>query len=224
MNCPISTCSSGPSMNSLAATECAACIVKQLVRQSPTSPDIQLALPPEMPLAVSETKLIIVDRALAGGTIRVLNTYNAGLVTLILAVRAENDLSQSARLVVVNDSWDRGIAFLGAGQERDIDFPFRTLAPVRKLLLVPIYAEFDNGERVGPVAGTAAPCLLSERQNIVDFDSQLLGMYQAGGAAAVVEAINTSDTSHALWLKFVQQESGIRGVLAAISRNRRLRP
>lgn len=157
------------------------------------------------------------------GTYRIRNHAQAGLVTLVVAVSVESPTGEVATISTVADSWDRDVAFAGPGGE--VDLPMSVAisgGSVQRLVVRPLFAEFDDGRRVGPGVASLRECIASSRRAQVQEARAALQAYQADGEKALELALQTSENLD--WLRFLMARGGSSAVLRELRKQRQLAP
>jgi hypothetical protein len=188
-----------------------------------------LLIPREIPLDFSNVRLNSENGGIRGGSYLVSNNSRSGLVTLITFWRFQGDGPgpQEVTVTDVTDSWATDTAFLASGGEQQGDLNFHVFSPsdqkVRRVVGTVVYAEFEDGTRLGPGVGTFAPRLRSGREKTLSAYKQLLEKIQSGTRSEELERYMQS-TPGLNWMKFVRAEAGWDGVVAEIIKPRRLTP
>ena len=228
--CPSNHCGPGASAplreltTRLAAAPCPDCTTQPLAGVT------DVLSPAGFPIEVEAVELGIAPRldvAVGAGVghYRVKNNSSAGLVMLMTGVTVENDRGEQITLTLVADSWERGEPFARAGGSATLPatttLHARMGASVRRITVRPIYAEFDDGQRLGPEAEAVHGCVAGERRQLLEKHVRALEAYATGGEAAFDEYLHDAELT---WVSVVKAERGMVGALATLKKPRRLAP
>ena len=187
-----------------------------------------LLVPRDIPLDFSALQIDLKDDGIHGGSYVLRNISGVGLVTLVTWWSFEgNDPASGPHSTDVIDSWASDAAFLAPGSEAREDLRFLVLPQsgevIRRATGTVVYAEFDDGTRLGPGARTIGPSLRSQRTKMLAAYNELLNMIQSG---TDYEAIATylQTTPAVAWLNATHGSEGLKGLVAEITKPRRLAP
>lgn len=187
-------------------------------------------VPPDVPLDFPEVRLnYLPDGGVQGGFYVVKNDSKAGLVSVTTSwfIHVDDPNGPPAPAGQCNSSWATGRAFLAPGgkMREPLSFglvPYKGHAVVRVTGIV-IYAEFDDGSKVGPGAGTLEPRVRARRVQLLNEYRRLLGMIRAGLPDAGLEQY-IQTTRGLKGLELVRAKKGWGGVAAEISKRLNLSP
>jgi hypothetical protein len=213
-------------MIALAERPCLNC-AGRVIPPNGRSPAIELQYPDDIPVEVTAVEAdSTLDGTARGSSYRVRNNSASGLVTLVTAFTFEGAEGERSRITIMSeaDSWHRDAAFVDAGSEQWITaaFAIRGRSPGR-LTVRPLYAEFDDGRRLGPMADTYAKCLRIAREKLLRDYANLVQVYERGGVRSLDRALQ-GDSIAVAWLGLLKAESGIDSVTEQLTRVRRLQP
>jgi len=134
-------------------------------------------------LDFSALQIELRDDGIHGGSYVLRNNSGAGLVTLVTSWSFEGN-SGTPHATDVIDSWASDSAFLAPGSEASEDLRFLVLPHsgevIRRVTSTVLYAEFDDGNRLGLGVNTIGPNLQSQRTEMLAAYKQLLDMIQSG--------------------------------------------
>jgi len=134
-------------------------------------------------LDFSALQIELRDDGIHGGSYVLRNNSGAGLVTLVTSWSFEGN-SGTPHATDVIDSWASDSAFLAPGSEASEDLRFLVLPHsgevIRRVTGTVLYAEFDDGNRLGLGVNTIGPNLQSQRTEMLAAYKQLLDMIQSG--------------------------------------------
>lgn len=189
-----------------------------------------LLAPRDVPLDFSALQMNLGESGgIQGGSYLLRNNSGAGLVTLVTSWNFEgiNPASGGPNATDIIDSWASDAAFLAPGSEalEEIRFEIHTHSGevVRRLTGTVVYAEFDDGTRVGPAAGTTAPRLREQRLKMLAAYKELLQMIQSGSDLKEI-ATYIQERPSLTWLNAVHGGEGLKGFVAEITKPRHLAP
>jgi hypothetical protein len=190
----------------------------------------ELLIPPDVPLDYSALRLHLRSNgAVSAGSYTLKNSSRLGLVTVVTRwqFRGENPGSAPATSTQVIDSWQSDRAFLAPAAQQVENFSLFVRTPqgerVQGVVATVVYAEFEDGTRVGPEATTMGANLRSQRQRILAAYHDLLERIRAGVPDRDLEEY--IQTTHGIkWLTLVREKEGWAGVVAEISKPRHLKP
>lgn len=192
------------------------------------TPQAALLVPTDVPLSFSALRLNFKDNGVHGGSYVVRNSSGAGLVTLVILWNFVGNAPASvgAHATDVNDSWPSDVPFLGPGSEMTERISVQVLPKSGELLRqvtgTVVYAEFDDGTRVGPGVGSTGVWLRSQRISMLAAYKELLKKIQSGSDEKEV-AIYIQKTPALHYLRDAHIES-IKALTAEITRPRQLNP
>jgi len=191
-------------------------------------PQATLFVPGDVPLSFSAIRVNFKDNGIHGGSYVVRNNSGAGLVTLIVLWSFEGNTSASngPHATGVTDSWPSDSAFLGPGSETVEEISVQVLPKpgefLRRVTGTVIYAEFDDGTRVGPGVGSTGVWLRSQRVSMLAEYKEVLKKIQSGSSEKEI-AIYIQKTPALHYLRDAHFESAKR-LTAEITKSRHLIP
>ena len=188
-----------------------------------------LLVPRDVPLDFSAVKMDFRDSGIQGGSYVVRNNSGAGLVTPVTSWSFEgnNPASGGPHATDVIDSWVADAAFLAPGSEAPEEIRFlvhpHSGEAIRRVTGTVIYAEFDDGTRLGPGVGTMGLKLRSRRINTLAAYKELLSKIQSGSDYKAI-ATYLQTTPALSWLNTVHGGEGLNGLVVEITKPRHLAP
>ncbi len=209
--------------------KCDDCIVRAInLGPKNNGQSANLLIPSDIPLDFSALQIDLRDDGIHGGSYVLRNTSGAGLVTLVTWWSFEgNNPAKGPHATDVMDSWASDAAFLARGSEEREDVRFLVLPQsgeaIRGVTGIVVYAEFDDGTRLGPGVSTIAPSLSSQRTKMLAAYNELLHMIQSGADdKAIAKYLQTTPALD--WLIATHGGEGLKGFVAEITKPRRLAP
>jgi hypothetical protein len=201
------------------ADTCPDCTAEVLTDGGPLGAQVKVFVSHGMPVEV----LDVISPATpdSPGSFRIRNASTAGLVTLFLKLTFVSNKGEHISRLHRVDSWDRDLAFLGPGRAAAFPLGVRVDGSLAEVEVTPVFAEFDDGTRLGSAAATLRPCLLGERQAFLTRLQQLRATFRVGGQTALSQAIEKADLG---WLLVRWAEQGAQAVVAELTKTRHLRP
>jgi hypothetical protein len=185
-----------------------------------------LLVPRDVPLDFSALQIDLRDDGIHGGSYVLRNNSGAGLVTLVTSWSFEGK-SGVAHATDVIDLWASDAAFLAPGSEAPEDLRFLVLPHsgevIGRVTGTVLYAEFDDGTRSGPGVSTIGPNLRLQRTRILAAYKELLNMIQSGSDSKTI-ATYLQTTPGLRWLNSAHGSEGLNGLVAEITKPRRLAP
>jgi hypothetical protein len=188
-------------------------------------PSVRFQIPGGIPVSVSQVEASAADDTLAVRSYRVANHARAGLVTLVTMWRFDGFKSeQPAWALSISDSWELDTAFLPPQSDGDALATVAVRgAPVSQTVATVVYAEFDDGTRVGPLKDHFHGLLRCDRMNLVAKYQELLAYYSSGASVADLEQrLMTTPGLHRL--KTLHATGGMDAVLGELQKARTLAP
>jgi hypothetical protein len=204
---------------------CLNCQSQKFSLSASHAPTVEVLTPRDVPLEVADVEFDTQGEVPHGGSYRVRNKSQKGLVTLVTTWTFRDDASPAhqATITHVADSWDRDTPFLGSGSEHQVRVSFGVRGyPVRHISTAIVYAEFDDGTRLGAGRDSIHASLACDRQKLLADYRQLYLDYGAG--KNVEQELLQSDAGRMDWLKDIHAAGGIDAVITEISRRRDLVP
>jgi hypothetical protein len=183
------------------------------------SSSVRIMASPDVPVEV--TSFASPTGLSSPGSYSIRNSSSAGLVTLVLRLTFVSNKGERISKIQTVDSWDRDRAFLDSGKDSDFPLQLGVNGFLREVEVLPVYAEFDDGSRMGPAAQTLRPCFLGEREAVLKHVEEARSAFRSGGKSALFLAIQKPDLA---WLQVMWSERGLTAVVAELEKNRRLRP
>jgi hypothetical protein len=174
-------------------------------------------------VAVSELVLPSLHGDARPGEFRLVNRAKAGLVTFVMTLTYENDAGEQLTVTGISDSWVSDRAFLGGSAEAQL--PILKVVRGSRIARVtarPLYAEFDDGTKMGPAAESLGCWLASERSRTIEAYRDALRVYRTRGAKALRTTLQENEDLD--WLLGVDAQGGLRAVVAELAKARRLGP
>jgi hypothetical protein len=228
--CPILSMAQGGGASSQPADySCEEC-VPQPIDLGPQAKGVtaEFYVPPDVPLEFPEVHLnYLPNGGIQGGFYVVRNDSKAGLVSLTTSwfIHVDNPNAPPAPAGQCSSFWASGHAFLapGASENEHLGFgliPYKGHAVVRVTGIV-IYAEFEDGTRLGPGVAKLYPALHARREKLLNDYHTLLTMIRAGKPDTELEAY-VQTTRGLEGLELVRARKGWDGVAAEISKRLRL--
>ena len=160
-----------------------------------------------------------------GGQYKVVNHSSAGLVTLITSVTVTDDKDQQFSFVLVADSWEQDAPFAKPTAAAVLPATVRANAKpgvsLRRISIRPLYAEFEDGQRIGADADGVHGCLAADREILLEKHRRALAAYSSGGAAAFDVFIQENELA---WLSLEKANRGVLGAVAALKLGHHLVP
>lgn len=214
-SCPVGGCV--PPLRAAAALPCEGCRIKELEDRSAERPvRVRLETPSEFPIELID---VVIEDGGATKDIRIRNDARVGLVTLLLAFTYRAPDGEVATSIVKADSWHMDTPFLAPGSTDTVPQMTRAIHPngIASVQVRPVYAEFEDGTRLGPDALGTSVCVSRQRAVLTaKMEAARARIEQAGSTlAAVRSAIQAEDD-----LSFLQVDLNRGGVDAVLARLR----
>ena len=183
MVCAAEGCFPGMAANAIAAEPCVDCETLALTAANETAVPIEALQPLSTPV-----KVLAADApAELPGRYRVRNDGTSPLVALISVVTYVDKTGRRESYSETTDSWSRGRGFLAPGEERDVPLmtAVASAAGIARVVIRPVYAEFEDGTQVGVKAGLRRQCMRLHRRALLERMRELLAAYRSGGENAL---------------------------------------
>jgi len=155
------------------------------------------------------------------------NNGKKGLVTATISATYIAANGDTHSVTHEADSWDRDLAFAASGRTVEVPLSTRVSHPsgIASVTLETIYAEFDDGTRVGSAAETGyGGCLMVSREKTLDVFANAVRTYEAEGRSRQTLDRLVQDTPELKWLSFLLVRKGPEAVIAELKKPRQLRP
>ncbi len=189
----------------------------------------QLLIPKDIPVDFQAVRLNFRNGGVLGGSYTLRNNSRSGLVTLVTlwTFQGSDPKSPGTTATDVIDSWVTDSAFLGPGDEKEEELNMGVLAngslSVHRVAGTVVYAEFEDGTKVGPGVSSFGPRLRSERQKVLRAYKDLLDKIQSGASNDEVgQYMQTRDEFR--WLISMRGQNGLDWLVAEITKTRHLTP
>ncbi len=228
MTCGIGGCT-GPAGAPVAAsplvqvTSCVNCFTTAIPDSTSTT-IVHFQIPADMPIAVSEVAAGWENGVFSFHSYHITNTARAGLITLVVVWNFENLKGQHVVATTVTDSWDLDAAFVSSRTDADV---LAALAirggSVSQAVATVVYAEFDDGSRIGPLKDHFHGLLECQRKDLLAKHQSLLAYFASGASISDVKKrlVTTPGLDR---LRMVHATSGMDAVLLELQKTRKLNP
>jgi hypothetical protein len=189
----------------------------------------QLLIPKDIPVDFQAVRLNLRNGGILGGSYTLRNNSRSGLVTLVTlwTFQGNDPKSPGTSTTEVTDSWATDSAFLAPGNEKEEELNIGVLSKegltVRRVTATVVYAEFDDGTKVGPGVSSFGPRLRSEREKVLRAYKELLEKIQSGASKDEV-GVYMKTRNEFRSLISMGGQNGLDWIVAEITRTRHLTP
>jgi hypothetical protein len=190
----------------------------------------ELRIPKDMHLNFESVRLNLRSGGILGGSYTLRNNSSLGLVTLITlwtfqGIDAKSPLTSATDII---DSWATDSVFLGPGDKKeealhDFGVLSKGSLSVHRVIGTAVYAEFDDGTKVGPGISTFGPRLRSEREKVLRAYKDLLAKIQSGASNEEV-GVYMQTRNEFRSINSMRGQNGLDWIVAEITKTRHLAP
>jgi hypothetical protein len=221
--CKSNYCTGNGLMAAAATSPCADCSVVESER---TSNGLPVRVTIENPASIPVRITSFPAHAEGPRYLDVHNDSKAGLVALVIAVTYTAHNGHSQTVTVVADNWHMDSAFAGPGQPNAIPLTtdVRHAAGVARVVVRPMYAEFDDGTRVNAGGLDGFDCLSGRRTRLAAEMTAALEELERTGTTRESVSLAMNAHSGLSWLLVKMNQGGPDVVLAHLKSDRRFRP
>jgi hypothetical protein len=221
MVCAPDGCFAGMSAAAMAAEPCTDCETVAVTNDvTDAEVPIEALLSRTTPVKVLAAEATAPQRP---GRYRIRNDGQSALVTLISVVTFVDKAGRRASFSEMTDAWTRGRGFLAPGEEKELPLMTEVTNPLglARVVVRPVYAEFEDGTHVGVKARQRRQCLRLHRQATAEMMRHVLAAYRTGGDQALRQTLAKSEIELA-WLRRVLDERGVPAVVEELGREGQL--
>jgi hypothetical protein len=160
----------------------------------------------------------------APAMLKIRNRGASPLVSLVSVVTYTGTKGSEISVTLLIDSWHLDYGSIGPGATGEVSTPtVQGKEAVAKVVVRPVYAEFEDGTHFGIQAATTKACLAGYHVKKLDDMKAVLAAYTSSGEDGLRHALKEK-RKDLLWLEPILERQGVAVVLTELTKERRLRP